>query len=65
VGWVAAWVGPGWAEVDFAANAAALAMPSAVSTSRQELMVQSFRSSVEDQHKEGVAAAAICAAARL
>src|SRR5207249_4141266 len=35
--------GAGWAAADFAANAAALAMPSAVSTSRRELMVHSFR----------------------
>jgi hypothetical protein len=57
----AAWLGAGWAEAELVAKAAAPAMPSAVSTSRRELIVHSFRLlnlsigdlSIEDLHIRG------------
>src|SRR5579871_2614190 len=44
--------GPTWAAADFAANAAALAMPSAVRTSRRELMVHPFRSGTTENGRQ-------------
>ena len=42
-GCVPAWPGACWADAEFAAKAAAPATPSAVRTSRRELMVCPFR----------------------